>query len=425
MSIPGSLRPILNKEIVKSEKRRLDIFIVFMIVSSSMALIFSTFYRKTIESVIYDFSNFKYLMIWSAFSIFLLVVARVFVANLIHLDKRLHQSYGYISTTIETLLFAAPLVFIIHQEKNAALLDSPAVFIFVPLIIVSTLHLDFGLSIYTGLLVAISYGLIVKYATEHCRMDTMSMPVTAYYMRSLLFALSGAVAGAVAKEIRNRIFSSLLLNAEKEELERLFSQQVSKEVASALKEITDFSSKLTSSILFLDIRGFTHITQTFSPEEIVQFQNDFFTPVMEIIEEYSGVTNQILGDGIMATFGAPIKSEQHQQNAYDAAVKIYYFLNDFRLKYPNYPIFRIGMGIHCGEILVSNIGSKSRKQFSVSGLPVIISARLEQLTKSFNAQLLVSSSFYRFIKPNGTSAEFLGEQEINGVKRKIEVVKLL
>ena len=74
---------------------------------------------------------------------------------------------------------------------------------------------------------------------------------------------------------------------------------------------------------------------------------------------------------------------------------------------------------------MSNIGSKSRKQFSVSGLPVIISARLEQLTKSFNAQLLVSSSFYRFIKPNGTSAEFLGEQEINGVKRKIEVVKLL
>ncbi|MEO1253594.1 MAG: adenylate/guanylate cyclase domain-containing protein [Bacteroidota bacterium] len=81
-------------------------------------------------------------------------------------------------------------------------------------------------------------------------------------------------------------------------------------------------------------------------------------------------------------------------------------------------------GIHNGEIIAGNIGNSTRQQFSISGIPVITAARLEQLTKDYDCCMLVSSSFYNDIKhlsKNGTS---LGEVKLKGIDKKIEIIKL-
>ena len=85
---------------------------------------------------------------------------------------------------------------------------------------------------------------------------------------------------------------------------------------------------------------------------------------------------------------------------------------------------KVGIGIHNGEIIAGNIGNSTRQQFSISGIPVITAARLEQLTKDYQCSWLVSADFYEEIKhlsPNGSS---LGKVKLKGIDQEMEIYKL-
>ena len=85
---------------------------------------------------------------------------------------------------------------------------------------------------------------------------------------------------------------------------------------------------------------------------------------------------------------------------------------------------KVGIGIHNGEIIAGNIGNNTRQQFSISGIPVITAARLEQLTKDYNCSWLVSSSFYKEIKHLAKNGSSLGEVKLKGIDQEIEIIKL-
>jgi len=181
-----------------------------------------------------------------------------------------------------------------------------------------------------------------------------------------------------------------LTDAEKN-IRKLLRQQVSEDIAKELMTGGTFLSTKKSfvCIMFLDIRGFTPWAEQHDPEEIITFQNLLFGFMIDIINEYNGNVNQLLGDGFMATFGAPKSFGNDCQNAYSAAIKILKVLQE-KISAGEIRKTRVGIGLHAGNVVTGNVGTELRKQYSITGNTVILAARIEQLNKEYDSQLIIS-----------------------------------
>jgi adenylate cyclase len=209
--------------------------------------------------------------------------------------------------------------------------------------------------------------------------------------KAFILFISGILAGLVTKQIKKRIFHLFATLDERNNIERLFGQQVSSEIVDELinNKAEIGSKRRFVCIMFLDIRGFTPLSEGKKPEKIIQFQNDIFSFMIEIINQNHGIINQFMGDGFMATFGAPVSKENDCQNALTAAIEIDRELKQ-QIKDGKIPDLRIGMGLHAGEVVTGNVGTATRKQYSVTGNVVILASRLEQLNKQFGSTILIS-----------------------------------
>ena len=123
------------------------------------------------------------------------------------------------------------------------------------------------------------------------------------------------------------------------------------------------------SIIFIDIRDFTTFANTREPEVIVKHLNHSFTEINQIIFEYNGTLDKYLGDGVMAFFGAPVPLSDHPRKAVKVAKKIQ------KLKYIKKIPFEFGIGINTGTVVVGNIGSSQRMDYTIVGNAVNKTAR--------------------------------------------------
>ncbi|MGB1243629.1 MAG: adenylate/guanylate cyclase domain-containing protein, partial [Chitinophagales bacterium] len=179
-------------------------------------------------------------------------------------------------------------------------------------------------------------------------------------------------------------------------IKNLLSQQVSKAVANELLA-ADGEQKIEKRfvcVMFLDIRNFTPFVEKLSPEEIIGYQNDVFGFMMDAIIQRKGIVNQIMGDGFMATFGATVSAGNDCMQAYLAAREI---MDKVHKKSTSgeIPSTKVGIGLHAGYVVTGNVGTKNRKQFSVTGSPVIVAARLEQLNKEYKSTMVISKDVFK------------------------------
>lgn len=205
----------------------------------------------------------------------------------------------------------------------------------------------------------------------------------------------------------------------------LFGQQISQEIASEMIEnAQDLQARnYDATVMFMDIRGFTHLADTRTPQEIAEFQNLVFGAWIETIQENHGVVLQLLGDGIMAVFGAPKVDPNHADNAVQAGYKVLEVARNLS-KSGKIPEIRIGIGLHSGNIVAGNIGNESRKAYSLTGRNVIIAARIEPLNKRFDSEFLVSESVMAACNENEYLTEDLGEVELKGIEQPVRIMKL-
>ncbi|MEM7297917.1 MAG: adenylate/guanylate cyclase domain-containing protein, partial [Bacteroidota bacterium] len=168
-------------------------------------------------------------------------------------------------------------------------------------------------------------------------------------------------------------------------------------------------------------RDFTQRVQFLSPEEVNKFQNKFFGPIIDCINRNDGLINQLMGDGLMATFTS-IDNEMHEEKAYQAACEILQKIEDMNAQSED--DIKIGIGVHSGEIIAGNIGTEERRQFSISVIPVITAARLEQMTKDYDCSFLVSMDFYNKIKHISKNGSSLGMVKLKGLDQHMELIKL-
>lgn len=155
------------------------------------------------------------------------------------------------------------------------------------------------------------------------------------------------------------------------------------------------------SVLFSDVRGFTTISESLSPEDLSTYINDYLTTMSLVIREgHRGTLDKYIGDAIMAFWGAPVADPDHAQNAVLAAMdmmKQAKILNEkFHAK--GWPPFAIGIGVNSGTMRVGDMGSQIRKAYTVMGDAVNLGSRLEGITKQYGAAILIGQETKERIK---------------------------
>ncbi len=371
------------------------------------------------EQVLEYFSslrNYAFVIFNSVLFMVFLAGRYLWISKAQHRLDRLPLGYQFLSAITEISFPTLALVILIYIEGKGTMIDSPAFTFYFLFLISSVFYLNPKVSVLSGVVAGLSYSGIISYVHT----PDFDFPEIAYHARSFLLALGGLIAGSVAREIRLRIQLAIKNAAESERIEALFNQQVSTEVVAALKDINQITRQLEVTIMFLDIRGFTNIVEHMSPEQINQFQNAVLGPLIEIINKHHGVVNQLLGDGFMASFGAPLEREDHSLLALRAATAIFSHLEQVN----DHQKVKVGIGMHSGPLVTGNIGTQNRQQYSISGTAVIVAARLEQLNKQYASSCLVSSAFYEAAKSEVTSYKKLGEINTKGIGEPVEVIQL-
>jgi class 3 adenylate cyclase len=159
------------------------------------------------------------------------------------------------------------------------------------------------------------------------------------------------------------------------------------------------------SISFTDIASYSTITENMSPEVALEFLNEYFTGMHEVIKEYNGHILNYIGDAVMVVFGAPEKLKNHENQALLCAIKMeqklaelnrYWDENETSRYWKNHGIKTIGCrtGIHTGSVIAGNIGSKDMLQYTTIGDAVNVAARLEQSNKEFQTTISFSHEIY-------------------------------
>ncbi|MEM8791630.1 MAG: adenylate/guanylate cyclase domain-containing protein [Pseudomonadota bacterium] len=188
-------------------------------------------------------------------------------------------------------------------------------------------------------------------------------------------------------------------DAAKREITSQFKHFVSPDViediiANPEDHLTPGGAQRELSILFLDVRGFSTITETMTPDEVISFINAILSPLTEVILKHEGTVDKYMGDAIMAFWNAPRITEGHQAKATRAMLEFFPKLEEVNadLAARGFALAKIGVGINTGEVSVGNMGSKQRLAYSCVGDAVNLAARLESLTKQYGVSTLVGSS---------------------------------
>jgi adenylate cyclase len=149
--------------------------------------------------------------------------------------------------------------------------------------------------------------------------------------------------------------------------------------------------KKTLSILFSDIRGFTTLSESLTPEELMERMNEYLSRMTDTILEHRGLVDKYIGDAIMAFWGAPLEDREHAEHACRGALAMIRALDTLNThwKKEGKQEIHIGVGISTGNVVVGNMGSKKRFNYTIIGDEVNFSSRLEGLTKAYGVPILV------------------------------------
>ncbi len=216
---------------------------------------------------------------------------------------------------------------------------------------------------------------------------------------------------------------------EKRRVSQLFTQYVSQDVLHEVlhnyKEYlkTSAGQKVELTVLFSDIRGFTTMSETTPPEKIVEMLNVHFSAMADIILKRKGTIDKYIGDAIMAFWGAPVRTNDHPEQAVLAAQEMLEALKGVNaaLKERGFETeIKIGIGINTGVATIGEIGSEKKKNYTIVGDTVNLASRLESITKEYKSPLIFSEYTYEKIK-NTVDCKLLGNVKVKGREQPVTI----
>ncbi len=215
---------------------------------------------------------------------------------------------------------------------------------------------------------------------------------------------------------------------ERERVKATFNKFHNKEIAEKLLsgDVQLGGERREAVIFFSDIRGFTGLSESMQPEEVVEMLNEYMTRMVSVIRKNGGIVDKYVGDAIMALWGVPLDNPDACFNAVSACIEMRVELsklNELRIA-RGAPPLRIGMGLNCGQVIAGNIGSDEKMEYTVIGDSVNLASRIESMTKEFGTDLLIAKSVRDKVAERFVF-EACSEMKVKGKSLAIEAFKVL
>lgn len=181
---------------------------------------------------------------------------------------------------------------------------------------------------------------------------------------------------------------------EKELIKETFGRIVDPKIRDYILS-SDFDSAgelVNASVLFVDIRSFTTLSEKLDAPHVVKLLNIVFEELNTIISSHGGLINKFIGDAIMAIFGVPVINESHPGHAVNCAIDVIRATDELnnRLKAASLPAVSFTIGIHTGDVMAGRVGASNRMEYSVIGDVVNTASRLQGMCKEYSVDILVS-----------------------------------
>jgi adenylate cyclase len=213
----------------------------------------------------------------------------------------------------------------------------------------------------------------------------------------------------------------------KEAWGKYLSPEVVEELSKDIENIRpEVGERREMTVLFSDVIGFTPLSEKLSAEEVIRTLNEYFSDVVPVIFRNGGTLDKYVGDCIMALWGAPKKNDTHALSACRAALGMAAALDRLRERWraQDRPELDVGIGINSGAMVVGNIGSPERLDYTVIGDNVNVAARLESLTREKKVRIIISEATWLQVKDR-VEARDLGEAKVKGRAVPVRVYELI
>src|SRR5262245_5217449 len=193
--------------------------------------------------------------------------------------------------------------------------------------------------------------------------------------------------------LKARVASSLEKKHLRDQQRELFRKFATAEVADSLltSGLALGGKHVEATVMFCDIRSFTRITETLSPADAIELLNSYYTLMFDAIGGRGGIVNQVLGDGLMAIFGAPLPLADHRARAVQAALEMVELIDGFNREQVlrGGVEIRIGIGIAAGPVIAGFMGTQQRVTYTCVGDTANVAAHLEAHTKVVGQRVLI------------------------------------
>jgi len=242
-------------------------------------------------------------------------------------------------------------------------------------------------------------------------------------MQSAIESVNAGIDGFLTKpfdnmELRSKVREYIV----KKRLKQFVSEQIFAELQKDGRMMAP--RKLNASVLFTDIRGFSGLSETMTPDDLSDILNiHYFSPLDNIIFEFNGTLDKHIGDSIMGIFGAPVTYGDDAVRAVLSALRMkeeMKIINEMlSLQSRN---ISIGIGIGTGEVMAGIFGSSRKKEYTIFGLPVVVAARLQQAAQP--DQVLICDETYRQVQ-DFVYAEKMDFNMLKGIEKKFDFYTVL
>ena len=222
------------------------------------------------------------------------------------------------------------------------------------------------------------------------------------------------------------VYRAMTEEKDKRRIKNMFGTYVSPRVVDQIldspPELGGVDKNLT--VFFSDIRGFTTLSETMTPQELVLLLNRYLTAMTDIILETEGTLDKYEGDAIMAFWGAPLPQEDHAYRACKASLRQLEALRALNEELPEEKRINIGIGLNSGIMTVGNMGSLQRMDYTLIGDNVNLGARLEGTNKQYATNIIISEYTYGLVKDRIVARE-LDNIRVKGKNKPVLIYELI
>lgn len=391
------MKKLVYSDIVKGE---INIaFFRLAILLALFVLVIMVLASNNWQTSLSDLANLSSIGISFVYTIILFIVIR---------NDKYTPAWGYVSSTLDILLITATIYFNRYAPLSSvvSIMNSGIFAVYAPFILFTLQRHDGINTLYTGLLASAGYGvMIVTMGLE----NSFDVPLVSLepgsnlvvvnnmineIVKAVMLAAAGIIGFKISKGFDDLFISGLRVQEEKDHIKNMFGKYVSDTLVDTILtgQIPTDGEKRFISVMFIDVKNFTTLSEKVEPKVLIKIVNRYISYCISIISKHGGFIDKFLGDAIMVEFGVPVYNDKHREQAVACALELCKssrnlkrFVTELGVEWD----FDFGIGINSGEVILGNVGSNKRMEYTALGDTVNTASRFEKLTRELHCPIVI------------------------------------